>query len=46
MRDETLEMMQTEQKKSVSELIDNPFEVGVVCTLSGEVESVLLTLAY
>lgn len=46
MRTETLEMMRTCQAKSVSDVIDDPFEVRVVCTLNGDVESVLITLAY
>ena len=46
MRDETLAMMRTYKTMSVSELIDDPFEVQVLCTLSGKVESVRVTLAY
>jgi len=46
LRDEIIANMHKESLKSVSELIDDPFEVRVVCTLQGEVESILLTLAF
>lgn len=46
MRDETLAMMRTHQGNSVSQIIADPFEVRILCTLSGKVESVLVTLAY